>query len=58
MISGLFPPKTRPLIGSPAGSANQRPGFWQEMAGIHFSISTKFDYNFNKYSTYFQIPIE
>ena len=33
-----FPPKSRPLI---AGSANQRPGFWQEMAGIYFSISNK-----------------
>ena len=31
-----FPAKKRP-----AGSANQRPGFWREMAGIHFSISDK-----------------
>ena len=23
------------------GSANQRPGFWWEMAGIHFSIQDK-----------------
>ena len=27
-----FPPKTRPLIGRFAGSANKRPGFWREIA--------------------------
>ena len=35
------PPKTRPLIGCPAQSANQRPGFWREITGIHFSILDK-----------------
>ena len=35
-----------PLIGRPARSANQRPGFWQETASTHFAtwISEKTAY--------------
>ena len=62
MNSSHFPPKTRPLIGRTAASANQRPGFWLEMAGIftmlefisqsqikgnyNFSICTVFKFEF------------
>ena len=38
MSSWFFPPKPKLKFGRAARSANQRPGFWQEMAGIHFSI--------------------
>ena len=41
MNSSHFPLKPRPLIGWPAGSTNQRPRFWWEMAGNHFPISDK-----------------
>ena len=43
MNSNYFPPKTRPLI---TGSANQKPGFWREIAGKFISQSPiKCDYN-------------
>lgn len=35
MNSSYFPPKTRPIIGCHAGSANNRPGFWHEIAEIN-----------------------
>ena len=34
-LKNWFQPKARPLIGWPAGTGNQRPGFWWEMTGIY-----------------------
>ena len=54
MSSGHFPPKSRTLIGLTAGSANQRPSFWREMAGIS-QFQIKGDYNFNNRELSFTI---